>query len=140
MTEIDSNLKKGRRKKPQRGRASRVYLRNSNFQSVEKPQGSRNCEGGKGRPQGRAGHQKPDTSKGDLKVKRECQDDARVKPSIGRGAEQLGEKPRGWTESQNGNSRRKNRRQWAEAKRGRWRVKSRRSRDKGIHADQGRKP
>jgi hypothetical protein len=41
------NPKKGRRKKPQRGSATRVTPRESNFQSAEKPQGSRNCGGGK---------------------------------------------------------------------------------------------
>ena len=89
------NPKKGRRKKPQRGSATRVTPRESNFKGAEKPQGSRNCEGGKGRPQGRAGHQKPETSKGDKKVRRECQDGARVKPSDGRGAKQPGAKLRG---------------------------------------------
>ena len=89
------NPKKGRRKKPQRGSTTRVTPRESNFKGAEKPQGSRNCEGGKGRPQGRAGHRKPDTSKGDRKVRRECRDVARVKPSDGQGAEHPGAKLRG---------------------------------------------
>lgn len=41
------NPKKGRRKKPQRGSATRVTPRESNFKGAEKPQGSRNCGGGK---------------------------------------------------------------------------------------------
>ena len=41
------NPKKGRRKKPQRGSATRITPRESNFKGAEKPQGSRNCGGGK---------------------------------------------------------------------------------------------
>jgi hypothetical protein len=44
------NPKKGRRKKPQRGSATRVTPRESNFKGAEKPQGSRNCGGGKAEP------------------------------------------------------------------------------------------
>ncbi len=40
-------MKKGERKKPQRGSATRVTPRESNFKGAEKPHGSRNCGGGK---------------------------------------------------------------------------------------------
>ena len=53
-----------------------------------------------------SGAQEARNLKGRQKVKRECLGEARVKPSYERGAEQSGEKPRGWAESQNGISRR----------------------------------
>ena len=140
------NLKKGRRKKPQRGSATRVTPRESNFQSAEKPQGSRNCEGGKGRPQGRAGHRKPDTSKGDLKVKRECRDVARVKPSGGQGAVQAGESSEAELnlitetsskETMSQGSWRSEVANWNEQK---WPRGGLKTINKGTHADHGRNP
>ena len=91
-------MKKGERKKPQRGRAARVTPRDNNFQSAEKPQGSRNCEGGKGkvsRLRDLSGAPEARYLKGRQKVRRECRDVARVKPSDGQGAEQPGAKLRG---------------------------------------------
>ena len=82
-------MKKSRRKKPHRGRTSRVTPRDTNFHSAEKPQGSRNCEGGKSkvsRLRNLSGAQEARYLKGSQKVKRECPDEARMKPSDGQGA------------------------------------------------------
>jgi hypothetical protein len=74
------------RKKPQRGRATRVKPRDINFYGAEKPQGSKNSEGGKAElsNESSSGAQEARYLKGSQKIKRECRDNARMKPSNGK--------------------------------------------------------
>ena len=90
-------MKKGRRKKPQRGSATRVTPRESNFKVQRNP---RTVETAKGerqslRTRDLSGAPEARNLKGRQKVRRECRDGARVKPSNGQGAEQPGAKLRG---------------------------------------------
>ena len=90
-------MKKGERKKPQRGSATRVTPRESNFKVQRNPRAVETAKGERqsllteslsGAPEAR-------NLKGRQKVRRESRDGARVKPSNGQGAEQPGAKLRG---------------------------------------------
>ena len=77
-------MKKGRRKKPQRGRATRVTPREINFQSCRETPGQsklRRRERQSLLSRDSSGAQEARYLKGSQKVKRESRDKARVKPS-----------------------------------------------------------
>ena len=90
-------MKKGERKKPQRGSATRVTPRESNFKVQRNPRAVETAKAGNAKPPNRdlSGAPEARNLKGRQKVRRESQDGARVKPSDGQGAEQPGAKLRG---------------------------------------------
>ena len=87
-------MKKGERKKPQRGSATRVTPRESNFKVQRNPRAVETAKAGKADRKVERGTEAR-YLKGGQKVKRECRGGARVKPSDGQGAEQPGAKLRG---------------------------------------------
>ena len=90
-------MKKGERKKPQRGSATRVTPRESNFKVQRNPRAVETAKAGKAKPPNRDLSGAPEARylKGRQKVRRECRGGARVKPSDEQGAEQPGAKLRG---------------------------------------------